>query len=131
MYEMCLNVEHAYRLVRSCEKFVPALAYLFCLALPGSCLARFAYFLADLCTLSKKQETNKNTAAATDHSLPSPTSLLAFSLFLLSCAKKIGGSRNPVHALLLVTVHFRTKREYNAYFSQNKTHGKVISQIQN
>ena len=28
---------------------VPALVYLYCLALPGSCLARFAYFLADLC----------------------------------------------------------------------------------
>ena len=39
----------AKRLVRGCEKFVPALAYLFCLALPGSCLARFAYLLADLC----------------------------------------------------------------------------------
>ena len=36
--------------VRGCEKFVIALAYLFCLALPWSCLARFAYFLADLCT---------------------------------------------------------------------------------
>ena len=36
--------------VRGCEKFVPALAYLCCLALPGSCLARFAYFLADLCS---------------------------------------------------------------------------------
>ena len=40
----------AKRLVRGCEKFIIALAYLFCLALPGSCLARFAYFLADLCT---------------------------------------------------------------------------------
>ena len=40
----------AKRFVRGCEKFVTALAYLFCLALPGSCLARFAYFLADLCT---------------------------------------------------------------------------------
>ena len=39
----------AKRLVRSCEKFIPALAYLFCLPLPGSCLARFAYLLADLC----------------------------------------------------------------------------------
>ena len=39
----------AKRLVRGCEKFVPALAYLFCLTLPGSCLARFAYLLADLC----------------------------------------------------------------------------------
>ena len=36
--------------VRGCEKFVIALAYLFCLALVGSCLARFAYFLAGLCT---------------------------------------------------------------------------------
>ena len=35
--------------VRGCEKLVIALAYLFCLALVGSCLARFAYFLADLC----------------------------------------------------------------------------------
>ena len=39
-------------LVHGCEKFDPALAYLFCLALPGSCLARFAYFLADLCMTS-------------------------------------------------------------------------------
>ena len=30
--------------VRGCEKFVPALAYLLCPALPGPCLARFAYF---------------------------------------------------------------------------------------
>ena len=36
--------------VRGCEKFVTALAYLFCLALVGSCLARFAYSFADLCT---------------------------------------------------------------------------------
>ena len=35
--------------VHGCEKFVPALAYLFCPVLPGSCLARFAYFCADLC----------------------------------------------------------------------------------
>ena len=35
--------------VRGREKFVTALAYLFCLALVGSCLARFAYFLAYLC----------------------------------------------------------------------------------
>ena len=39
--------------VRGCEKFHPALAYLFCQALPGSCLARFAYFLADLCIGNK------------------------------------------------------------------------------
>ena len=39
--------------VRGCEKFVPALAHLLCLPLPGSCLARFAYFFADLCILSK------------------------------------------------------------------------------
>ena len=43
--------------VRGCEKFVPALAYLFCLALPGSCLARFAYLLADLCTIRCLPET--------------------------------------------------------------------------
>ena len=36
--------------VCGCQKFVPALAYLFCLALPRSCLGKFAYFLADLCT---------------------------------------------------------------------------------
>ena len=40
----------AKRLVRGCEKFVPALPYMFCPALPGSCLARFTYFFADLCT---------------------------------------------------------------------------------
>ena len=39
----------AKRLVRGLVKFVPALAYLFCLALPGSCLARFTNLLADLC----------------------------------------------------------------------------------
>ena len=39
-------------MVRVCEKFVPALAYLFCPALPGSCLARFAYFFADLSNFS-------------------------------------------------------------------------------
>ena len=33
----------AKRLVRGCEKFVPALAYLFCLALPGSCLVRLLF----------------------------------------------------------------------------------------
>ena len=37
-------------MVRGCEKFVPALAYLFCLALPWSCLARFAHYLAGLCS---------------------------------------------------------------------------------
>ena len=46
----------AKRLVRGCEKYVPALAYLLCLALPGSCLVRFAYFLADLCTCLKGSE---------------------------------------------------------------------------
>ena len=39
----------AKRLLRGCEKFVPALAYLFSLALPGSRLTKFAYLLADLC----------------------------------------------------------------------------------
>ena len=41
--------------VRGCEKFVIALAYLFCLALVGSFLARFVYFLADLCRSSQEQ----------------------------------------------------------------------------
>ena len=41
----------AKRLVHGCEKFVPALAYLFCFTVPGSCLARFAYLLADLLRL--------------------------------------------------------------------------------
>ena len=36
-------------MVLGCEKFVPALAYLFNVEQPGSCSARFAYFLADLC----------------------------------------------------------------------------------
>ena len=41
----------AKELVRiGCGKFVPALACLLCLDLPGSCLARFANFFADLCT---------------------------------------------------------------------------------
>ena len=38
--------------VRGCKKFLPPLAYLFCLALPGSCLARFALLLADPCKSS-------------------------------------------------------------------------------
>ena len=42
--------------VRGCEKFIPALAYLFCPALPGSCLARFAYFFADLCIADRAHE---------------------------------------------------------------------------
>ena len=40
----------AKNMVHGCEKFVPDLAYLFCLALHGSFLARFSYFLADPCT---------------------------------------------------------------------------------
>ena len=39
--------------VRRCEKFVTALAYLFCLALLGSCLTRFTYFFADLCNSTR------------------------------------------------------------------------------
>ena len=35
--------------VRGCEKFVLPLAYMFCPALPGSFLARFAYIFANLC----------------------------------------------------------------------------------
>ena len=37
------------RLVRGWVKFVPALAYLFCLALPGSCLTIFAFFFPGPC----------------------------------------------------------------------------------
>ena len=41
----------AKRMVRGCEKFLPVLAWHFCAALPGSCLARFAHFLAGLCII--------------------------------------------------------------------------------
>ena len=37
-------------LVRGCEKFLPALALLFCLTLPGCCLARFAKTFSQLCS---------------------------------------------------------------------------------
>ena len=37
------------RLVRGCENFLPALAYLFHQALTGSCLARFTSLLVPLC----------------------------------------------------------------------------------
>ena len=40
----------AKRLVRGCEKFLLAPAYLFCLVLPGSCLVKFTNLLAGLCT---------------------------------------------------------------------------------
>ena len=40
----------AKRLVSGCEKFLLAAATLFCMALPGSCLARFTNLLAGLCT---------------------------------------------------------------------------------
>ena len=51
-YSFSIKIQRSAKgFVRGCEKFVPALAYLLCLALPGSCLARFAYFLADLCTI--------------------------------------------------------------------------------
>ena len=38
------------KMVRGCESFLPALARLFFLAPPGSCIAKFAHFLAGLCT---------------------------------------------------------------------------------
>ena len=38
-----------------CEKFVPALAYQFCLALPGSCLARFTDLFWDLCMRNERK----------------------------------------------------------------------------
>ena len=47
-------------LVHGCKKFVPALAYLSCLALLGSCLARFAYFLADLCNFAVSARTGNS-----------------------------------------------------------------------
>ena len=51
---MLLKVQRsAKRLVRGLVTFVPALAYLFCLPLPGFCLARFTNILADLCIKSK------------------------------------------------------------------------------
>ena len=40
-------------LVRGLVKFVPAVAWLFCLAPPGSCLARFTYLFVPLCTCKK------------------------------------------------------------------------------
>ena len=43
-------------MVCGCKKFNPALAYLLCQALPRSCLATFAYFLADLCTDRSENE---------------------------------------------------------------------------
>ena len=42
----------AKKLVCDCEKLHPAIAQLFCLALPGSWIARFEHFLAGLCILS-------------------------------------------------------------------------------
>ena len=38
------------RLVHGCENFVLALAYLLCLALPGSCLSRFTCLFVRLCS---------------------------------------------------------------------------------
>ena len=37
------------KFVLGCEIFVPALASLLCLALPGSCLTRITYFLRGPC----------------------------------------------------------------------------------
>ena len=48
------------RLVRGWVKFVPALAYLFCLALPGSCLTRFAYLLVHLCVFDQLPSDSRN-----------------------------------------------------------------------
>merc|ERR1719350_2689835 len=50
----CLTANPVQRLAKKFvggwEKFLPALAKLLCLALPWSCLAKFAYVLAGLCT---------------------------------------------------------------------------------
>ena len=40
----------AKRLARGCEKFISAVAQLFCLALPGCCLKKSAHLLALPCT---------------------------------------------------------------------------------
>ena len=53
--EQCIVQRSAKKFVRGCERFIRALAYLICLALPGSCLARFSYFLADLCIFLTNQ----------------------------------------------------------------------------
>ena len=50
--------------VCGCEKFVVALAYVFCLPLPGSCLARFAYFLADLFTVMYRARQKNSSQVA-------------------------------------------------------------------
>ena len=51
----CLLNKHVQRwdliFVRGWVKFFPALAYLFCLALPGSCLTRSAKIKSHLCTV--------------------------------------------------------------------------------
>ena len=46
----------AKKMVCGCEKFVPALAYQFCLALPGSCLARFTNLFWELCRISEAHQ---------------------------------------------------------------------------
>ena len=50
IHTMASNLQRSHKwFVRGCEKFVPVLAYLFCLALPGSCLARFTDHFWELC----------------------------------------------------------------------------------
>ena len=61
--------------VRGCEKFLPALAYLFCLALPGSCLARFTYFYCE-------------------HCMPVPAVIIALYISTFLCTRGISNS-NP------------------------------------
>ena len=62
----------AKRLVRGCENFVPALAYLFGLPLPGSCLARFAHFLAGLCTVTLNVRVSWSSLEKAPHPWMSP-----------------------------------------------------------
>ena len=59
--------------VRGCENFVPALAYLICLALPGSCLARFTNLFADLCITFDNRD-NQNLAPEIKRHLRDKTS---------------------------------------------------------
>ena len=48
------------RFVRGCEKFVLALAYLFCLALLGACLARFTTLFRELCIKHELDSSSRN-----------------------------------------------------------------------
>ena len=88
--------------VRGCEKFVIALAYLFCLALVGSCLLRFAYFLADLCT-KYKQTLVVCQDRCQDHLLPRGASATVDSETKRNIIFPSKGSVNPTSGRLQKT----------------------------